>query len=167
MRNKLSKFRDAGCWPMLRLRSRTIALLLLTVLLLAESQASSPQGTLEVLGDMAQLEASMHSAVLSDLQETQAAVSAAAQPSGLPDSSAVVGRMFQMQIPTKAKDSGSIVKVSQRNPSLPFISHSTFYISEAFVFFVQPVNLVSERSDIASSVASRNFFHASLLNSDP
>lgn len=97
---------------MLRLRSRTIVLLLLTVMLLAESLASSPQGTFEVLGDMAQLEASMHSAVLSDLQETQAAVSAAAQPSGLPDSSAVVGRMFQMQIPTKAKDSGSIVKVS-------------------------------------------------------
>lgn len=111
MRNKLSKFRDAGCWLMLRLGSRTIALLLLTVMLPA-AQASSPQGTLEVLGDMAQLEASMHSSVLSDLQEAQAVVSAVAQPSGFPDSSAVVGRMFQMQIPIKAKDSGSIVKVS-------------------------------------------------------
>lgn len=126
MRNKLSKFRDAGCWPMLRLGSRTIALLLLTVLLLAEAQASSPQGTLEVLGDMAQLEASMHSAVLSDLQEAQAVASAVAQPSSFPDSSAVVGRMFQMQIPTKAKDSGSVVKVSQERRSRRLISHSTF-----------------------------------------
>lgn len=154
MRNKLSKFRDAGCWPMLRLGSRTIALLLLTVMLLAEAQASSPQGNLEVLGDMAQLEASMHSAVLSDLQEAQAVASAVAQPSSFPDSSAVVGRMFQMQIPTKAMDSGSIVKVSQRIGPLPFISYSTFYISDPFVFIVQPINLVSVRSDIASSVAS-------------
>ncbi|MCJ8744530.1 hypothetical protein PDJAM_G00119780 [Pangasius djambal] len=113
MRNKLSKFWDAGCWPMLRLGSRTIALLLLTFMLPAEAQASSPQGNLEVLGDMAQLEASMHSAVLSDLQEAQAVVSAVAQPSGFPDSSAVVGRMFQMQIPSKAKDSGSIVKITE------------------------------------------------------
>lgn len=111
MRNKLSKFQDADCWRMLG--SRTIALLLLTVLLPAEAQASSPQGSLEVLGDMAQLEASMHSAVLSDLQEAQAVVSAVAQPSGFPDSSAIVGRMFQMQIPKKAKDSGSTVTISE------------------------------------------------------
>lgn len=126
MRNKLSRFWDAGCWCMLRLGSRTIALLLLTVMLLAEAQASSPQGTLEVLGDMAQLEASMHSAVLSDLQEARAVVSAAEQPSGFHDSSAVVGRMFQMHIPTKARDSGSTVTVSQIIYLLPFISHSTF-----------------------------------------
>lgn len=137
MRNKLSKFRDAGCWRMLGMRSRTIALLLLTVMLLAGAQASSPQGTLEVLGDMAQLEASMHSAVLSDLQEAQAVVSAMAQPSGFPDSSAVVGRMFQMQIPTKAKDSGSKVTVSQIIYPLPFISRSTFFcITDSFVFVV-------------------------------
>ncbi|KAI5607536.1 dystroglycan precursor [Silurus asotus] len=113
MRNKLSKFRDAGCWRMLRLGSRTIALLLLTLMLPAEAQASSPPGTLEVLGDMAQLEASMHSAVLSDLREAQAVASAAVQPRGFPDSSAVVGRMFQMQIPTKAKDTGSTVKIAE------------------------------------------------------
>ncbi|KAF5891800.1 dystroglycan-like [Clarias magur] len=110
MRNKLTKFWDAGCCRKLMLGSRTIALLLLTLMLLVEARASSPQGALEVLGDMAQLEASMHSTVLSDLQEAQAVVSAAAQPSGFPDSSAVVGRMFQMHIPTKAKDSGSTVK---------------------------------------------------------
>lgn len=144
MRNKLSKFRDAGCWPTLRVGSRTIALLLLTVMLLAEAQASSPQGTLEVLGDMAQLEASMHSAVLSDLQEAQAVVSAVAQPGGFPDSSAVVGRMFQMRLPMKAKDSGSIVKVSQRTYPVPLSIQWTLYLPDAFVFIVQPVNSVGE-----------------------
>lgn len=53
----------------------------------------------------------MHSAVLSDLREAEAAVVSVSQPSGFPDSSAVVGRVFQMRVPIKAKDSRGIVKV--------------------------------------------------------
>ncbi|XP_066527849.1 dystroglycan isoform X2 [Hoplias malabaricus] len=110
MPNKLRDFRGAGCCPMPRFGGRTTALLLLTVML-AGAQANWPQGAMEILGDVGQLEASMNSAVLSSFQEAEAV---AAQPSsGFPDSSAVVGRVFQMQVPTKAKDSSSTVKVTE------------------------------------------------------
>ncbi|XP_022537937.2 dystroglycan isoform X1 [Astyanax mexicanus] len=119
MLNKLREFRDAGsccCHPTLSFGGRTTPALLLLTVMLAGAQASWPQGPVEVLGDIGQLEASMHSAVLSDLKEAEAAVATAteaSQPSGFPDSSAVVGRVFQMRIPTKAKDSSSIVKVTE------------------------------------------------------
>ncbi|XP_062842704.1 dystroglycan [Trichomycterus rosablanca] len=113
MRNKLEEFRDAGCHPVSRLGGRTKVLLLLSLMLITEAQASWPQGAVEVLGDMTQLEASMHSTLLSDLHEVQAAVSSAAQPSGFPDSSAVVGRLFQMPIPIKTTDAGSKVKITE------------------------------------------------------
>lgn len=100
---------------MLRLggRTRVLLVLLSSVMLLPDVQALWPQGDVEVLGDMAQLEASMHSAVLSDLQEVQAVVSSVVQPSGFQDSSAVVGRLFKMQIPTTAKGSSHTVKITE------------------------------------------------------
>lgn len=101
MRNKLRKFRDAGR-PMLGDRT-DLVLLVAMVLLVADARASW-----EVFGDVRQLESSMQSSVLADLREAEAAMS---QPSGLPDSSAVVGRVFQMRVPVKAKGSGSKVKV--------------------------------------------------------
>lgn len=111
MRNKLRKFRDGGC-PMLGQRDRTLLVLLIAmVLTVTEVRASWDQNPMEVLGDVRQLEASMHSAVLSDLREAEAAVVSVTQPSGFPDSSAVVGRVFQMRVPIKAKDSRGIVKV--------------------------------------------------------
>lgn len=106
MRNKLRRFRDADR-PMLGDRT-DLVLLTVLVLLVADVRASWDQNPMEVLGDVSQLEASMHSSVLSDLREAEAAMS---QPGGLPDSSAVVGRVFQMQVPIKAKDSKSKIKV--------------------------------------------------------
>lgn len=101
MRNKLRKFRDAGR-PMLGDRT-DLVLLAVMVLLVADVRASW-----EVLGDVRQLEASMQSTMQADLREAEAGM---LQPSGLQDSSAVVGRVFQMQVPVKAKGSGSKVKV--------------------------------------------------------
>ncbi|KAA0712429.1 Dystroglycan Dystrophin-associated glycoprotein 1 [Triplophysa tibetana] len=103
MRNKLRKFRDAGR-PMLGDRT-DLVLLAVMVLLVADVQASW-----EVLGDVRQLEASMQSTMLADIREAEAGMS---QPSALPDSSAVVGRVFQMQVPVKAKGSGSKVKITE------------------------------------------------------
>jgi hypothetical protein len=72
------------------------------------------------------LEASMHSSVLSDMQtaasvategpltgipESLAAVTEVA-PAGIPDSSAVVGQGFQLRIPPRAKNGSCNVKVS-------------------------------------------------------
>ncbi|XP_056615055.1 dystroglycan [Triplophysa dalaica] len=103
MRNKLRKFRDAGR-PMLGDRT-DLVLLAVMVLLVADVRASW-----DVLGDVRQLEASMQSTMQADLREAEAGMS---QPSGLPDSSAVVGRVFQMQVPVKAKGSGSKVKITE------------------------------------------------------
>lgn len=108
MRNKLRRFRDVDR-PMLGDRT-DLVLLTVLVLLVADVRASWDQNPVEVLGDVGQLEASMHSSVLSDLREAEAAMS---QPSGLPDSSAVVGRVFQMQVPIKAKDSKSKIKITE------------------------------------------------------
>lgn len=166
MPNKLREFRDVGCCrSMPRLGGRTTALLLLAVML-AGAQASWPQGSVEVLGDVGQLEASMHSAVFSSFQEAEVTTATASQPSGFPDSSAVVGRVFQMRIPTKAKDSSSTVKVRPFPPhnygyfenwlqmyAREFIrrysSPFPFCISEASALgYVSPASS-SERSDIA------------------
>lgn len=108
MRNKLKEFRDGGR-PMLGQGDRTLLVLLIAMVLTV--RASWDQNPMEVLGDVRQLEASMHSAVLSDLRDAEAAVVSVSQPSGFPDSSAVVGRVFQMRVPIKAKDSRGIVKV--------------------------------------------------------
>ncbi|XP_051980320.1 dystroglycan [Xyrauchen texanus] len=111
MRNKLREFRDVGR-PMLGHRT-LVVLLVMMGLLVPEMLASWDQNPIEVLGEVRQLEASMQSAVLSDLREAEAAVVAMSQPSGLPDSSAVVGRVFQMRLNIKAKDFKNIVKITE------------------------------------------------------
>lgn len=77
-------------------------------------------------GDRSELEASMHSSLLHDFQEvteglqvmedsvTTASRQDTAPPSAFPDSSAVVGRLFQIKVPNKMADvyMGDIVKVS-------------------------------------------------------
>ncbi|XP_016137866.1 dystroglycan-like [Sinocyclocheilus grahami] len=113
MRNKLREFRD-GARPMLGQRDRTLLVLLIAmVLTVREVRASWDQNPMEVLGNVRQLEASMHSAVLSDLREAEAVVAAVSQPGGFADSSAVVGRVFQMRVPIKAKNSRSTVKITE------------------------------------------------------
>ncbi|XP_055788170.1 dystroglycan 1-like [Salvelinus fontinalis] len=107
---------------------RTIPLVL--GLLVALVQGSVPRRQLvEGLGEMlsVDLEASMHSSVLSDLQ-TAASVTTAGPPTGIPeflaavtevapagipDSSAVVGQGFQLRIPPRAKNGSCNVKLTE------------------------------------------------------
>lgn len=72
-------------------------------------------------GGGSELEASMHSSLLHDLQEAPESHRATearetATPTAFPDSSAVVGRVFQIKVPNKMEDVylGDIVKVSRR-----------------------------------------------------
>lgn len=90
-----------------------------------------------------ELEASMHSSLLREFQEVTEGIRAmeavavetgetaatqqnAAAPTAFPDSSAVVGRIFQMKVPNKMEDVylGDIVKVS---PSITTLFVSFFF----------------------------------------
>lgn len=105
---------------------------------------------IDVLGEMvlmeaggegrgSELEASMHSSFLQDFQEVTGSIRAmdavaietaesaatqqnAAAPTAFPDSSAVVGRIFQMKVPNKMEDVylGDIVKVSHTSAACSF-----------------------------------------------
>lgn len=125
---------------------RTRALLL--GLLLAAAVAACGGVEVDLLGDMVfveaddrlggELEASMTSSLLGEFQEASEAirpmeaadVAAARQnpsaPTAFPDSSAVVGRIFQMKVPNKMEDVllGDIVKISEMGKdSLPSWLH--------------------------------------------
>ncbi|XP_038839650.1 dystroglycan-like [Salvelinus namaycush] len=112
------------------------SVLLLLALMITLAQGAWPldqsQGQVEVLGDMmvdgpGELEASMHSSILSDFQVVEAAVEAlepvadavqqsavgAGGVSGFPDSSAVVGRVFQMKVPVKTDYTRNMVKITE------------------------------------------------------
>ncbi|XP_029630113.1 dystroglycan [Salmo trutta] len=112
------------------------SVLLLLALMITLAQGAWPldhsQGQVEVLGDMmvdgpGELEASMHSSILSDFQVVEAAVEAlepvadavqqsavgAGGVSGFPDSSAVVGRVFQMNVPVKTDYTRNMVKITE------------------------------------------------------
>ncbi|KAM4741333.1 dystroglycan 1 [Anableps anableps] len=92
----------------------------------------------ELGGGRSELEASMHSSLLHDFQEvtesrraTEAGNMAASRqetavPTAFPDSSAVVGRVFQIKVPNKMEDVylGDIVKVTEMGKdSLPAWLH--------------------------------------------
>ncbi|KAG5839012.1 hypothetical protein ANANG_G00229830 [Anguilla anguilla] len=69
------------------------------------------------------LEASMHSSMLTDVQEA-AALMGAAPPAGIPDSSAVVGQVFQLKVPMETPTGGSTLKVTEAGKaSLPSWLH--------------------------------------------
>ncbi|XP_070816038.1 dystroglycan 1 [Chaetodon trifascialis] len=91
-------------------------------------------------GRRGELEASMHSSFLQDFQEVTAGIRAMdaaalestvtqqnmAAPAAFPDSSAVVGRIFQMKVPNKMEDVylGDIVKITEMGKeSLPAWLH--------------------------------------------
>ncbi|XP_034021789.1 dystroglycan [Thalassophryne amazonica] len=90
-------------------------------------------GESESMGERRELEASMHSSLLRDFQEVTADIRAietadtvtqqgTATPTVFPDSSAVVGRLFQMKVPNKMEDVylGGIVKITEMGKdSLP------------------------------------------------
>lgn len=94
----------------------------------------------ERLGGEGELEASMHSSLLRDFQEVTESIRAMevgdvaaatqqntdATPTAFPDSSAVVGRIFQMKVPNKMEDVylGEIVKITEMGKdSLPAWLH--------------------------------------------
>ncbi|XP_071017853.1 dystroglycan 1 [Oncorhynchus clarkii lewisi] len=123
---------EAGA-GMLGLGRRTSVVLLLALLV------AMVQGQVEVMGDMLQdepgkLEASMHSSILSDFQEVealepvaatvyQAEVGAAGGESGIPDSSAVVGRVFQMKVPLKTDHTSNTKITESGKETLPAWLH--------------------------------------------
>lgn len=100
-------------------------------------------GESERLGGGSDLEASMHSSLLQDFQEATEGIQAMeavavetsetvatqqnlAAPTAFPDSSAVVGRIFQMTVPNKMEDVylGDIVKITEMGKdSLPAWLH--------------------------------------------
>lgn len=101
-------------------------------------------GEAERVGRGSELEASMHSSFLQDFQEVTGGIRAmdavaietgeaavtrqnVAAPAAFPDSSAVVGRIFQMKVPNKMEDVylGDIVKVSHHLFVLSLLAHST------------------------------------------
>ncbi|XP_015256960.1 PREDICTED: dystroglycan-like [Cyprinodon variegatus] len=92
----------------------------------------------ELGGGGSELEASMHSSLLRDFQEVAeslrvmdvgemaAARQETATPTAFPDSSAVVGRVFQIKVPNKMEDAylGDIIKVTEMGKdSLPSWLH--------------------------------------------
>ncbi|XP_068171872.1 dystroglycan 1 [Antennarius striatus] len=102
---------------------------LVALLLAVAAWCASPVGA-EPDALMHQLEASMHAHFLQDLQEVPdgvpamdaAAEAGQAPPSAFPDSSAVVGRMFRMQVPNKMEDVylGEVVQITEMGKdSLP------------------------------------------------
>ncbi|XP_041814942.1 dystroglycan [Chelmon rostratus] len=100
-------------------------------------------GEAERVGRGSELEASMHSSFLQDFQEVTGGIRAmdavaietgeaavtrqnVASPAAFPDSSAVVGRIFQMKVPNKMEDVylGDIVKITEMGKdSLPAWLH--------------------------------------------
>uniref|UniRef100_A0A3Q2T857 Dystroglycan 1 n=1 Tax=Fundulus heteroclitus TaxID=8078 RepID=A0A3Q2T857_FUNHE len=114
--------------------TRTTAWLL--ALALAAVGLMAPPARAQVEVDMAggtvlleaegELEASMHSALLRDFQEATESLQETAAPTAFPDSSAVVGRVFQIKVPNKMEDGdlGDVVKVTEvGKESLPAWLH--------------------------------------------
>lgn len=119
---------------------RTTALLLGVLVVVATwlPPPVSAEVEIDVLGEVVEgervgvgreLEASMHSSLLRDFQEVTEGVRNTPPPTAFPDSSAVVGRIFQMKVPNKMEDVylGDIVKVSL---FLCFLTVTTLFIPE-------------------------------------
>nr|XP_020467792.1 dystroglycan-like [Monopterus albus] len=134
-------------------RTRALLLGLLLTLLGWLPPPAYAEVEIDVLGEMvlmeaggesergqgrSELEASMHSSLLGDFQEVIESIRAAetgdtaatqqneATPTAFPDSSAVVGRIFQMKVPNKTEDVslGDIVQITEMGKdSLPAWLH--------------------------------------------
>ncbi|KAG7472923.1 hypothetical protein MATL_G00114070 [Megalops atlanticus] len=88
-------------WPWVWLPGRTALLLLLV--------AGGGAIWRGVQGE--ELEASMQSTLLSDMQEAAAAVGT--PPPGIPDSSAVVGQVFELKVPMETPDNSHAMQVTE------------------------------------------------------
>ncbi|XP_060923467.1 dystroglycan 1-like [Limanda limanda] len=117
---------------LLRTRARLLGLLLLAAACCLHPPVSAQVEVLMEAGGRGELEASMHSSVLRDFQEVTEGIREmeavavetgdtaqtqqnAAPPTAFPDSSAVVGRVFQVKVPNKMEDVdlGDIIKISE------------------------------------------------------
>ena len=110
-----------ACWLPPPARAEVINMLGDVVLIEAGGEGEA------VGGGRSKLEASMHSSLLRDFQEVTEGLQAmdaadaaatrqkAAPPTAFPDSSAVVGRIFQIKVPNKMEDvyRGDVAKVSE------------------------------------------------------
>ncbi|GLD46633.1 dystroglycan-like protein [Lates japonicus] len=129
---------------------------------LGEMVLMEAAGQSEGVGGRSELEASMHSSLLRDFQEvtegiremeavavetgeTAATQQNAATPTAFPDSSAVVGRIFQMKVPNKMEDVylGDIVKVSSFLPPLFLDYRPNTYNDFRRVCLLPPPSLMS------------------------
>lgn len=154
MHNKLSLgwFRASRCLDVRLPRTRALLLGLLLAVTGWLPLAACAEMDINLLGDMVlieaggenqrmgggELEASMHSSLLRDFQEVTEEIRAmdvgdaaatrqnAATLTAFPDSSAVVGRIFQMKVPNKMEDVylGDIVKVRNHNTNTTLAEHS-------------------------------------------
>lgn len=135
-----SRPRDTGCGAAGGGRpppGRTVPLVL--GFLVALAQASVPGGPEETLGEIItmDLEASMHSSVLSELLATASDVAEGTPttvpeffaptegaPPGIPDSSAVVGQVFQMRLPPRPGNGSCNIQLTEMGKeSLPSWLH--------------------------------------------
>ncbi|KAL4646341.1 dystroglycan-like [Arapaima gigas] len=121
MRNKLLEHRIVGGgW--LNTPRTTLFVMGLTVAVVTHVSCAERQ--LGVLSEgVGQLEASMHSSVLSGMLDAIPATGALSA-AGLPDSSAVVGQVFQMKVPVESTDTGTVMKITEAGKdSLPAWLH--------------------------------------------
>lgn len=169
MRNKLS-LGCLGASRGLDVRLPRTRALLLGLLLAAAGWLPPPahaEVEINVLGEMvyveegergggrSELEASMHSSFIQDFQEAtegiramedvagEAAVTGQnmAAPTAFPDSSAVVGRIFQMKVPNKMEDVylGDIVKVSPSVGTFSSLTNTCVGLKSASLLFALPL----------------------------
>ncbi|XP_067096934.1 dystroglycan 1-like [Osmerus mordax] len=130
---------DGGCGDAGRSRpppGRTISLVLVILVALAPSSVrGSPEDTLGEIITM-DLEASMHSSVLSELQATASVTKGPpttapeffapteGASTGIPDSSAVVGQVFQMRLPPRPGNGSCNIQLTEMGKeSLPSWLH--------------------------------------------
>ncbi|XP_048872294.1 dystroglycan 1-like [Brienomyrus brachyistius] len=108
MRNKLLVHMDGGGWP-----DPTRTTLFMLGFLISVTHGSWGNVLVEALEEqIGQLEASMHSSVLSDLREATLTIGPPTG-AGIPDSSATVGQMFQMKLPVEVIASSSVVQITE------------------------------------------------------
>ncbi|XP_039627338.1 dystroglycan [Polypterus senegalus] len=120
MRNKWRASTDGV--PILHAFSRTSFLLL--GLLAAIARCHWPNGQTEIIRDFGnQLEASMRSSVQAEMQDMASV--GIVPPAGIPDSSAVVGRVFQMKVPSETLEArGGVIRITEAGKeSLPSWLH--------------------------------------------
>ncbi|KPP66760.1 dystroglycan-like [Scleropages formosus] len=122
MCNKLLECRDVVA-PWLNIPRTTLFVMGFMVAVAAHLSWAERQGGVLGVG-VGQLEASMHSSILSGMMDAVPAVGVLSTAAALPDSSAVVGQVFQMKVPAESADANAVVKITEAGKdSLPAWLH--------------------------------------------